>query len=188
MYCRAVRCEGGKRRRTSRRVSPGFLHPWKAPPRPPRRLPAATAYYVYCIPVEIVLCFYSSKERESVTPIFLPILLPLHFHVPHVGADSFIVKNTNRVKGRIFRWLVRRVFIFTTISFVSGERYFKVWRESSRRRINFNSDKNIALRQRVEGVRVVGKRKRELNLWDWIISIAGLRYRIKSASVFVWSL
>lgn len=42
----------------------------------------------------------------------------------------------------------------------SGERYFKVWRESSRRGINFNSDKNIALRQGDEGVRAAGKRIR----------------------------
>lgn len=88
---------GRKRRRTSRRVSSGFLHPpWRAPRPAKTSVPAATAHYVYCIPVESVLLLLF-LERESATPISLSTRLQLHFHVPHFGqADSFIVKNTSR--------------------------------------------------------------------------------------------
>lgn len=60
---------------------------------------------------------------------------------------------------KISRWLVRPRFIFTSISFVrhraSGS---KVWRESSRRWINFSSDKDTVRKRKVW--------KRQVKEWE----------------------
>jgi len=47
-----------------------FLHPPGGLLGPPRRLPAATAHYVYCIPVESVLLLLLYEREGNATPDF----------------------------------------------------------------------------------------------------------------------
>lgn len=105
--------------------------------------------------------FYFSSSKERAPPRFL-YRLSYNYVFTSRALDKQILswsKTLAEKKNFFVDWCSRSRFIFEHLFCVaSGERYFKVWRESSCRGINFNSDKNSTLRQGDEGVRTAGKR------------------------------
>lgn len=129
--------QAGRRRETLKDLPACFFDltsAWRTP-RPTEMSARTTAHYVYCIPVESPTSFRKEEHhsRTGYNYIFTSYAL-----------DKQTLPWSKTLSDRkISRWLVRPGFIFTSISFVwhwaSG---FKVWRDSSRRWINFSSDKD----------------------------------------------
>lgn len=157
MYRQAERRRGGKTLKDLPACFFEFLtSAWRTPPRPEMSA-RTTAHYVHCVPVESPTSF-RKEEHHSRTG-----WLQLHFHIPRFRqADPSSGRKHCRKERFLADWCGRVLSSRASLLCGTGRMGLKVWRESSRRWINFSSDKDTGPRWREEGVRAAGRRLRDL--------------------------